>query len=44
MDAQTARAVYGDGSFGGPYQASDEIMHELYAACLEDVLQLLRFE
>jgi len=44
MDAQTARQVYGDGSFGGPYQASDEIMRELYAACLEDVLQLLKFE
>ncbi len=44
MDAKTARTVYGDGSFGGPYQASDEIMQELFAATLEDVLQLLKFE
>jgi creatinine amidohydrolase len=44
MDAKTARALYGDGSFGGAYQASDEVMHELYAACLADILQLLKFE
>lgn len=44
MDAKTAREVYGDGSFGGPYQAGEAIMHELFAACLEDVLQLLKFE
>jgi creatinine amidohydrolase len=44
MDAATARQLYGDGSFGGPYQASDEIMNELFAACLEDILQLLKFE
>ena len=44
MDAQTARILYGDGSFGGAYQASDEIMNELYAACLADILQLLKFE
>jgi creatinine amidohydrolase len=44
MDAKTSRTVYGDGSFGGPYQASDEIMHELFAAALEDVLQLLKFD
>jgi len=44
MDAKTAREVYGDGSFGGPYRASDDIMHEVFAAALEDVLQLLRFD
>ncbi|MDD1650765.1 MAG: creatininase family protein, partial [Methylococcaceae bacterium] len=44
MDAKTARSVYGDGSFGGPYLASDDVMHELYAAVLADVLQLLKFE
>lgn len=43
MDAQTAREVYGDGSFGGPYVASDEIMHELFAAALNDILVLLKF-
>ena len=44
MDAGTAREVYGDGSFGGAYRVSGEIMHELFAACLEDILQLLTFE
>ena len=44
MDAKTAREVYGDGSFGGPYRASDEIMHEIFAAALEDILQLLKFD
>jgi len=44
MDAWTARQVYGDGSFGGPYRADDAIMHELFAATLEDVVQLLKFE
>jgi creatinine amidohydrolase len=43
MDAKTARNVYGDGSFGGPYRASEEVMHELFAACLSDILQLLGF-
>jgi len=43
MDAVTARQLYGDGSFGGPYQASAEVMDEMFAACLEDILQLLKF-
>ena len=44
MDPHTARQVYGDGSFGGPYQASEEVMHELFAATLQDILQLLKFK
>ena len=44
MDAKTAHEVYGDGSFGGPYRASDDIMHEIFAAALEDILQLLKFD
>lgn len=44
MDAETARRVYGDGSFGGPYRAGDDVMHELYAAVLADIVQLLEFE
>ncbi len=44
LDAQAARAVYGDGSFGGPYRTSDEIMREMFAACLADILQMLKFE
>ncbi len=44
LDAATARQVYGDGSFGGSYQVAPEIMQEIFAACLADVLQLLKFE
>jgi creatinine amidohydrolase len=43
MDAGTAREVYGDGSFGGPYQVDKEIMQEVLNAALEDVLLLLEF-
>jgi creatinine amidohydrolase len=44
MDSKTARAVYEDGSFGGPYRAKEGVMHELFEAVLADVLQLLKFE
>jgi creatinine amidohydrolase len=44
LDAKTAREVYGDGSFGGPYRVSQEIMQELFDACLADILQMLKFE
>ncbi len=44
MDAKTARSVYGDGSFGWDYRAPDEVMNEMFAACLQDILQLLKFE
>jgi creatinine amidohydrolase len=44
MDAQTARAVYGDGSFGGRYHVPQAIMQEVFNAALEDILQMLKFE
>ena len=44
LGADEARQVYGDGSFGGAYQADQAIMDELFAALLEDVLTSLRFE
>jgi creatinine amidohydrolase len=44
MDAKTAREVYGDGSFGGPYVASEEIQHEMFSAALMDILEILKFE
>lgn len=44
MDSTLAREIYGDGSFGGYYEASEQIMNELFSAALKDVLQLLRFE
>jgi len=44
LDAKTAREVYRDGSFGGPYRASEALMHEIFAAALQDVLEMLKFE
>ncbi len=44
LDAAAARAVYGDGSFGGPYQAPAEVMHAVFQAALGDVLHLLDFD
>ena len=43
LNAEQTRAAYGDGVFGGAYQASDTVMQELFHACLEDVLYLLQF-
>ena len=44
IDAQTAREIYGDGSFGGLYRASQTTMQEIFDAALQDILQLLKFE
>jgi creatinine amidohydrolase len=44
MGAQTAREVYRDGSFGGPYMVSEQIQQEMFGAAVADVLQLLKFE
>jgi creatinine amidohydrolase len=44
MDAKAARSVYGDGSFGGKYQVSEEVMQELFEAVLADILRLLKFD
>lgn len=43
LNAQDTRQVYGDGVFGGPYQVAPEIMDEIFAACLQDILYLLEF-
>ena len=44
MGAQEARTIYGDGSFGGPYQVDPTIMQEIFDACLADIVHLLKFE
>lgn len=36
------RAALGDGSFGGPYQAPDEVMERLLAAAVEGMREALR--
>lgn len=44
MNAQKEREVVGDGVFGGPYVAPDEVMDEIFIANLKDVLELLKFD
>jgi creatinine amidohydrolase len=44
IGAEQARVIYGDGSFGGLYEVSDQIMEEIFAAALSDIDQLLKFE
>jgi creatinine amidohydrolase len=44
LGADEARQVYGDGVFGGPYQVDADIMQEVFAAALQDILVLLKFE
>jgi len=44
LGAKEARRVYGDGSFGGPYHAPQEVMDELFQEALKDVLNLLEFD
>lgn len=39
-----AKKTYGDGVFGGAYQADQSIMDAIFFAAVEDVLQLLQFE
>jgi creatinine amidohydrolase len=41
LNAENTRKVYGDGVFGGAYQADDQTMAELFDVCLADVLTLL---
>ena len=44
MDSETAREVYGDGSFGGEYFVDNKIMTEMFNAAVEDILMMLKFE
>jgi creatinine amidohydrolase len=43
LNAVETREAYGDGVFGGAYEASPAVMEELFAVCLVDVLYLLDF-
>jgi creatinine amidohydrolase len=43
LDPDSARQIYGDGNFGGPYVAANEIMEAVFSAALQDVLELLKF-
>jgi creatinine amidohydrolase len=43
LNATETRETYGDGVFGGSYQAAPEVMDEIFTACLQDILFLLEF-
>ncbi len=44
LSSQETRDLFGDGSFGGPYAVSQNIMQEIFDTALLDILQLLKFE
>lgn len=43
LNAKETREAYGDGVFGGPYQADKAIMTEVFTAALKDIMHLLQF-
>ena len=43
LNAEQTRQAYGDGVFGGAYQASEAVMQELFEVCLADIETLLAF-
>ena len=44
LSAIDTRALFEDGSFGGPYYVSENIYTELFNVALEDLMHLLKFE
>jgi len=42
IPADAVRAALGDGSYGGPYQAPDEVMDRFFAAAVEAMAEALR--
>lgn len=43
LNARQIREAYGDGVFGGDYQAADEVMNEVLNAAIKDAVALLEF-
>jgi len=44
LSKSATRRIYSDGSFGGSYQVNETIMKEVFEDCLEDIINLLKFE
>ena len=44
MGAKETQEIYGDGSFGGYYQADTAIMSEIFSITVGDILEILKFE
>jgi len=43
LGAKETRETYGDGVFGGPYKVDGTILDEIFAAALQDIVNLLAF-
>jgi len=43
LNADQSKEVFGDGVFGGKYQAEEEVMQEVFEESLKDILHLLNF-
>jgi len=41
LSPKQAREFYGDGVFGGPYVAADEVMNEVFTAALKEIIRAL---
>jgi creatinine amidohydrolase len=44
LNKKATRKKYGDGSFGGDYEVDQAVLKEMFNACLNDVLELLKFD
>jgi len=44
LSSKETKEVFGDGSFGGPYEVSADIMNEIFFCAYQDILHLLNFE
>ncbi len=42
VDAKQARRLYGDGSFGGPYQADPEVLDEIFNIAVKEIVTELK--
>jgi creatinine amidohydrolase len=43
LNAEETRALAGDGVYGGPYSAPEEVLQRLFDVCVEEVVARLRF-
>ena len=44
LNAEETRKIYGDGSFGGAYQADAKIMGDIFTVAVGDIVEMLKFE
>ncbi len=44
LGSEEARHIYGDGVFGGKYQADESIMRSIFDTCVTDIVHLLSFD